>query len=414
MRIRTKWKFIIPFIEVVIISAVLVIGISINRGVHYENGLRKAQYAPGISGIGLSEIYRYSIANREDNILLNDQLIERVTRYGGTITQSVNYNQALNFGTTYTYEDYKNMDFSYIEEVELLGTNREYFELFKPKLIAGRYFTEEELHKNVCVIGEGTAIKLFGSVEDSLGKEFIVPYFFELGKDKFEIVGVVEGEQNLTVKTVYASGTFVDSLYVASDEIFIYPLPIMHFKDATLSISKSIWIKGDKKAAENLVGELKKSNAATEFIINPIPKNVLGNSDVEKLVLSALSVFMLLMSVVAGLNIIGIQLILINRKKEEFGLNMALGACRKDIFLQVMLEALKLVLIPVILGLVTGYISLPFISELTNLTLVADSKLILSSLGGMGLFVIITGIYPAIKGASIDPIVAIGRTPGFN
>jgi putative ABC transport system permease protein len=114
---------------------------------------------------------------------------------------------------------------------------------------------------------------------------------------------------------------------------------------------------------------------------------------------------------VAGIGVMNIMLVIVAERTREIGLRKALGASRRDILVQFIIEAIILCIVGGILGIVLGYFSSELVLNLANNYIKVDLTVPLWSVlvsliftSAVGLFF---GIYPAIKASRLDPIEAL-------
>jgi putative ABC transport system permease protein len=111
--------------------------------------------------------------------------------------------------------------------------------------------------------------------------------------------------------------------------------------------------------------------------------------------------------VVGGMVIMNIMLVAVAERTREIGIRKSLGARRKDILRQFLVESATLSTMGALLGIALGILSAKVISWNTPLpAAVAPWSLVAATLLGMGVG-IVSGMYPARKAARLDPIVAL-------
>ncbi|HYK91683.1 MAG TPA: ABC transporter permease [Acidobacteriota bacterium] len=113
--------------------------------------------------------------------------------------------------------------------------------------------------------------------------------------------------------------------------------------------------------------------------------------------------------VVGGIVIMNIMLVTVTERTKEVGMRKAVGARRKDIMLQFLIESALLSSFGGVFGLLLAYGLSMVIRSTTPIPMTITIGYILLALvtsGGIGL---ISGIYPAHKAAKLDPIVALSR-----
>jgi putative ABC transport system permease protein len=113
--------------------------------------------------------------------------------------------------------------------------------------------------------------------------------------------------------------------------------------------------------------------------------------------------------VVGGIVVMNIMLVSVTERTFEIGLRKAIGATRKQILLQFLIESAILCALGGVLGLLLSTGVTWLISAMTPITMTITILYILLALvfsGGIG---ILAGIYPAFKAARLDPIIALTR-----
>jgi putative ABC transport system permease protein len=111
--------------------------------------------------------------------------------------------------------------------------------------------------------------------------------------------------------------------------------------------------------------------------------------------------------VVGGIGIMNIMLASVTERTREIGVRRALGAKKRDITLQFLVEAIALTTVGGALGIAVG-LAVPWIIEnsLGFKTIVSAKTLLLPFLTAVGSG-LVSGLYPAMRAAKLDPIVAL-------
>jgi putative ABC transport system permease protein len=113
--------------------------------------------------------------------------------------------------------------------------------------------------------------------------------------------------------------------------------------------------------------------------------------------------------VVGGIVVMNIMLVSVTERTFEIGLRKAIGATRKQILLQFLIESFLLASVGGLLGIVAAAGITALVSFLSPLPMTITLTYILLAIivsGGVG---IIAGIYPAYKAAQLDPITALTK-----
>src|SRR5215216_7018111 len=113
--------------------------------------------------------------------------------------------------------------------------------------------------------------------------------------------------------------------------------------------------------------------------------------------------------IVGGIVVMNIMLVSVTERTFEIGLRKALGATRKQILLQFLIESSFLTTFGGVLGLLLAFGIAWLISATTPVTMTITVLYIFLSLGFSGGIGIIAGVYPAFRASRLDPILALAR-----
>jgi putative ABC transport system permease protein len=261
----------------------------------------------------------------------------------------------------------------------------------------GRYISESdnEHRRDVALIGVEIADKLFGARE-VVGREF------KINGLPFEVIGVAKEQ-----------GTFFGQ---SRDDFVIIPL-LTHQKLFGTRQSLTISIRGNDNVKLDEVQDQVRMLMRARHKVAYNDKDTFGvitsdaiNNFVQAIfgIVAAVALGVVSISlVVGGIVIMNIMLVTVTERTREIGIRKSLGARRKDILAQFLVESTTLSMVGGLIGLGIAYgISLllvkftPIPAELP----VWAAVLAIGVSSGVGL---VFGIYPAWKAAKLDPIVAL-------
>lgn len=110
---------------------------------------------------------------------------------------------------------------------------------------------------------------------------------------------------------------------------------------------------------------------------------------------------------VGGIGIMNMMLTTVTERTREIGLRRAIGAKRKDISLQFLLESIALTFIGGVLGIILGWAIAVLVSNFAGITTKVSIQAIFLSFGVSAAIGVVFGYYPAKKAASLNPIEAL-------
>jgi putative ABC transport system permease protein len=279
------------------------------------------------------------------------------------------------------------------------GTTPEFPDIRNFRPGAGRFFTDDEVKASmrVAVLGKTVVRNLF---EDRAPLGEIV----RINNVPFEVIGVLEE------KGVNAIGQDDD------DQILVPITTVMHRLMNVIYVNNVYVAARDTSLMDKAVGDIAsilrerhhvRPGKEDDFSIQnqlDILRAEQETSETFTMLIGGIAAISLL---VGGVGILAIMLISIKERTKEIGLRRALGARRKDILHQFIVEALVLSIAGGIIGAVLGITGSLIVGWTTELpTSVSVLSVIVAFLfsAAIGLFF---GIYPAKKAAELDPIYAL-------
>jgi len=297
-----------------------------------------------------------------------------------------------------------------------LGTVPWYPEMRNREVLRGRFFTSMEMHSRraVCVLSESMAKKLF-PLEESLGSTV------RIRQSYFRVVGVIEddtakgsggasldeGEENGEVMELMIPITTLEDRF--GEVIFKYrsgsfEAEKVELHEVTVQIDDP---ESVMPAAEAIRHILEKNHPDTDYTMT-VPLDLLRRAERTKqifnIVLGSIAAISLL---VGGIGIMNIMLATVTERTREIGIRRALGAKKKDIVLQFLVETILLSgaggLIGVALGVAVPLLITQFADMVTIIQIWAPTLAFTISVVTGILF----GIYPALRAAELNPVDAL-------
>ena len=297
-------------------------------------------------------------------------------------------------------------------EARVVGIQEEYAITNSLEIATGRFLSEADREKNVCVIGDSVAKRLF-AYESPIGKSIQIGTQFV-----FEVVGVTKPKMSSAgAGSSLSAQDFNEDVYIplTTDRSRIGEL-LVKIKTGSYSAERlllsqiTVRVKHSsqvKRTASSIDSLLKSTHEKPDFKIT-IPLDLLERAKATQrifnFVLGSIAAISLL---VGGIGIMNIMLATVSERTTEIGIRRALGATQSDITLQFLVETSVLSFAGAIIGAAVGIVS-PFLITLfsgreTVLTLWGPLIAVLVALATGLIF----GIYPARRAAKLDPIDAL-------
>jgi putative ABC transport system permease protein len=330
-----------------------------------------------------------------------------------------------------TYEDYHRISesFSHIQqtapvkltrkesrlreramELRIVGTTPEWFKLVPREILAGRILLESDQEKQapVAVLTEFGARKILAT-ESTIGQTI------RMGSDQFEVIGIVKSESGQA-----------GNIQIPDQEVDAYiPIEVAqrYFGDIftkrtsggdereMVELHQVIVQVDDPKKVEAVAAGiermLEKFHKKVDYNVS-VPLALLKQAEATKqrfnIVLGSIAGISLL---VGGIGIMNIMLASVTERTREIGIRRAIGAKRRQIVIQFLIETVVLSTMGGLIGLGMGTL-IPFlITYFSGMITVITLKGILVPLLISMTIGILFGLYPAVHAAKVDPIVAL-------
>ncbi|MDZ4852184.1 MAG: ABC transporter permease [Pirellulaceae bacterium] len=301
----------------------------------------------------------------------------------------------------------------HLTSLRVIGTTAELPKV-KAMDIRGRFLSQGDMavSANVVVLGQGIATELFG-FDDPLEKSLL------MGEDAFRVIGVVKERDSGTAKT-HSENTHDQNrdLYVpltaAQNRMGIVQRIVdtgsrqyvrVELSEITIQLANQDQVR---PAAAMVRSVLAKTHTGKVDYEVQVPLELLTQAEREKrlwnMVLGSIAGISLL---VGGIGIMNIMLATVTERTREIGIRRAIGAKRRDIVLQFLMETTVLSTSGGILGVMFGVLLPLLVSLAFGIETVTSLWSILLAFAISVATGIIFGVYPAYKAAVMSPIEAL-------
>ena len=287
----------------------------------------------------------------------------------------------------------------------ILGTNPEYLDVVNMKVAEGRWLTDEDNRRrlNVCVLGAEACGDLF-PLDSPLGQSIRV------GSERFVIVGVLA-----------RLGRMSGSMGPSIDEAIFIPYQVSRewWGDRSGDFQRSEWIqlheiKIKAKSPEHVLAGaatlrdmFAKYHDKNDYVLT-VPLELLRAAEEQqriwKIVLTFVGGLSLL---VGGIGIMNVMLATVTERTREIGIRRALGAKKRNIVTQFLVETVVLSMSGGLIGVAIGVLIPGLITHFGKIpTLVRpDHPLMAFSISAV--VGVVFGLYPAVRAANMDPVEAL-------
>jgi len=295
-------------------------------------------------------------------------------------------------------------------ELRVVGATPAWFHLVPRDLVAGRVIvpSDQEQRAPVAVLTEFGARKLLAT-ENTIGQTL------RIGGNQFEVIGIIKSESGQA-----------GNIQIPDQEIDVYvPLEVAqrYFGDIfgkrtagseereKVELHQIIVQVDDPKNAEavgaGIETMLKRFHSKKDYVVS-VPLALLKQAEATKrtfnIVLGSIAGISLL---VGGIGIMNIMLASVTERTREIGIRRAIGAKRRQIIFQFLVETVVLSTTGGLIGLGIGVLIPSLIRYFSGMPTVITANGIFLPLFVSMAIGIVFGIYPAMNAARVDPIIAL-------
>jgi putative ABC transport system permease protein len=313
-------------------------------------------------------------------------------RNRSALAESVTYlMQAM---ATVTYRD------DLIQNATVYCINKEQIVIQPIQFAYGRYFSETEFQNGSasCIIGYTNAEDLFGNAERALGKQI------ELKGKKLTVVGVIRKEGKTFIGWDYDKCVMVNNRYARQlfDPTAFNPILIVKGKPNVTTSALSQELRGVMRQIRRL-----SPTQEDNFSLNSVEA-------FSKAVSASFVTINVVGSIIGGISLIvgmfgiaNIMFVTVKERTSVIGLKKAIGARKKTILIEFLLESSLLCIVGGLIGLFFVYLLTLILSGPLDFPVYLSVSMIVRAILLCVVIGMLSGIIPASRAAALDPVKAI-------
>jgi len=289
--------------------------------------------------------------------------------------------------------------------INMYGVSEDYNKMTPVDIIEGRFLLESDVKGNrkVCVIDEKLADKLFKR-KDVLGENLIV----DTGGSKLSltIIGIYETPSGTLESLAQQLVGDVTNLYVPYSM-----MKTIGYSDRYGQFQINV-VDSDKidEVSKEIISVLERRhrNVGKDYYLYQSAQQQMDMmNSVLSMISSVIGAIAAISLLVGGIGVMNIMLVSVTERTREIGIRKAIGATRKDILIQFLIEAMIVSGTGGIIGTILGLIFQSIISMSIGIPPSVSIGTILIAVLFSAAVGIFFGIYPANKAAKLDPIEAL-------
>ncbi|MBN2494204.1 MAG: ABC transporter permease [Deltaproteobacteria bacterium] len=286
-----------------------------------------------------------------------------------------------------------------ITDVEVWGTNHEYLQITGHAIERGRFLSaaDVEFERPYVVVGPDVSKHLFGR-EEPLGGHVLIR------GSRYRIIGILKAEGSFL-------GRSRDVTAIIPVGRFRRDFGSRHSMDIGVRIAPGMDLDLAASELEGIMRRVRGLRPAEEDDFTVNQQKVLGElyGDITGTLYLVIVTVSLISLLVGGIGIMNIMLVSVIERTREIGLRKALGARRRTVLFQFLIESLVLSGIGGLIGLAAGFLVAHVVDSISPLPAALSAQAVIAGLVFSAVVGVSFGIWPAWKASRLDPIDALGH-----
>lgn len=323
-------------------------------------------------GFGMNKSSRSSSAKGTVILKAEDVLALKDNEYIQYVSPTVSGSLTVKAGSTNT-------------TASIMGVYPDYANIVSTELASGRYIIDADVENRsaVCVIGPDLAEDLFGNTN-------VVGNTLHVNGRMFRIVGVLDGTSStlvlpFTLAQRMLEATSITSFYVSATDSTVVSA-------AQTAVERFLYKKYQDDSTYSIMNQ-EEMLAAMEETAGTLSLMLGGIAGISLLV--------------GGIGIMNIMLVSVTERTREIGIRKAIGAKRRNILLQFLIESVVLSGMGGLLGLMLGYGLMHLLESYMGMSVTASAGVAQLAMGFSVFVGVVFGLYPANKASKLKPIDAL-------